>query len=82
MDRNALLIYVRELRDLEIAHRNLQDMMIKEKEKYQNRYDELNSITTYRLPEKIRPVSGIGLFFIFAGLMFLGDQSMMEKLNG
>lgn len=70
MERNALIVYLRELRDLEIAHRKLPNLIEKEKCSYQRRYDELNAITTYGVPEEMSAVSGLGVFFFSGALLF------------
>ena len=69
MDRDALLLYLKDLRDLEIAKRKIETIYDYEKEKYEEKINALSMKNFYSVPKKrsgwsVGKVLGMLFFFI------------------
>lgn len=72
MNRDALLLYLKDLRDLEIAKRKIETIFDYEKEKYDEKIRELGRENLYSVPKKRRLLSEcigivLGLIFLLVG---------------
>jgi len=81
MDRNTLVLYLKEVRDLEFAKNKINSMYHYEKRKFEREEKELLNITYYKVPEfesgwttgiKVAIVIGIILVIASVYLMTLG----------
>lgn len=60
MDRRALLLYLRDIRDLEVAKNKIQTIYNHEKELYSNQVYELNRISYKDVPERVHIMLSFG----------------------
>lgn len=69
MDRNALLLYLRDLRDLEIAKRKIKFILDNEKQIFEQKFDDLSRAKFTKVPDK---ESGWTIGRIVGAIFFLG----------
>lgn len=98
MNRNVLLVYLRDLRDMEVAKYQINSILRKESNQYKAEVSKLQSeiasIKPSRLKDepKLELWSGPAIFFLFLGVCFslmavllvpvLSDTSQPEKVKG
>ena len=92
LDRNALLIYLRNLRDLEIAKRRISALFDKEQAAFNSEYNRLSKMNVMKIPEKASGFSfsavtmiilvgalGVAFFGTFLYLMLFGNTYKWSK---
>lgn len=71
MERNALLLYLRDVLDLEIAKNKIQSLYNHDRMIYESKYDSLNDVKYENLPEKEDSHIGITIFLLIGTILFL-----------
>lgn len=84
MNRKALLLYLRDILDLEIAKNKIESLYNGDYQIFQTTYNQLNTVEYESLPKKEAVSWGWILFLILDSVLFiwLGSSSMFFKILG